>query len=61
LIVIWDTKNNCNVIGTLSGSLSHGVSHVTISGDGKYLAASGMDPNHVIVIYDLEKIIADSP
>ena len=55
-IVIWDFKN-MNVIATLEGTLTHGIGHLAVSSDGKYLAASALDPNHAICIYNLQKIL----
>lgn len=41
--------------------LSKGICHVTISHNGKMLAACGMDRDHCIVIYDLEKVLRGVP
>ena len=51
LICVWDTET-MKVEAKLKGRLSLGIKNLCFSKDGKYLAASGMDVNHSIVVYD---------
>ena len=44
-------------LSVISGILTHGVGHLCISEDGKKLAATGLDPKHCIVIYDLDGLL----
>ena len=39
--------------------LKCGVSHVAFSSEGKKLVAIGMDPDHCIVVYDVEKAMSN--
>ena len=41
----------------LEGALTDGISHIAIDKNGKLLAASAMDPNNCIVVYNLVKLL----
>jgi len=56
IICVWDCTT-METLAVLQGTLTHGIAHIAISPNGKRLAAVGLDPNHTIVIYDLERIL----
>jgi WD40 repeat protein len=60
LICVWDYRT-MKAKAVFQGVLKRGICHVAISHNGKMLAACGMDPDHCIVIYDLEKVLRGVP
>ena len=56
LLCLWDIKTMQNKL-TLKGVLQKGVNTVTFSNDGRKFAASGLDDDHCVVIYDIDKTI----
>jgi len=57
LICVWDIRDlSCKVM--LKGVLEKGIVNVCFSNDGKLFAASSLDEDHDIVVYDIEKEVA---
>ena len=57
LLCVWDIKTLQSKL-ILKGVLQIGINCVCFSNDGRKFAASGLDEDHCIVVYDLEKAIA---
>lgn len=57
LICVWDTNDMSSKI-ILKGVLEKGIVNVCFSNDGKRFAASSLDEEHNIVVYDISKELA---
>ena len=57
LLCIWDLKSMQSKL-ILKGILQKGIKNVCFSNDGRKFAAAGLDDDHCIVVYDLEKAMA---
>jgi len=57
LIYLWEVGSSSKAV--FRGMLKCGVSHVAFSSEGKKLVAIGMDPDHCIVVYDVEKAMSN--
>lgn len=55
LICVWEVGKVSGAV--FRGNLKNGVSNVAFSNDGKKIVAIGMDPEHCIVIYDVDKAL----
>jgi microtubule-associated protein-like 6 len=53
-ICIWDTVTT-ECLARISGLLTKGIAHLCFSPDGSYLAASAIDENHCVAIYNWDK------
>lgn len=51
-IIIWDSTNHNDTVLTIRKGVLSGVDTLGFSPDGKYLAATCMDPWHTLVIFD---------
>lgn len=56
LLCVWDVKTLQNKL-TIRGVLQKGINCVCFSNDGRRIAAAGLDDDHCLVVYDLEKAI----
>jgi WD40 repeat protein len=56
LICIWEIGSASKAV--FRGVLKQGVSYITFSNDGKKIAAVGMDDDHCIVVYDVDKALS---
>jgi WD40 repeat protein len=54
---VWEVGTSSKAV--LKGTLKYGVSHLSFSNDGKKLVAIGMDADHCIVVFDVEKAISN--
>jgi microtubule-associated protein-like 6 len=57
LVMVWDYEGApeggaCPTLISLQGQHRRGVSHLSFTFDGKYLASIGLDEHHTIVVYD---------
>lgn len=57
MLCIWDLKTMQSRL-ILKGVLQKGINHVCFSNDGRKFAAAGLDEDHCVIVYDLEKAIA---
>ena len=55
LICIWEIGSVSKAV--FRGILKQGVGYITFSNDGKKIAATGMDEDHCIVVYDVDKAL----
>jgi hypothetical protein len=53
-ICVWDSKDQ-QVKALFKGIIKKGVSQVCFSNNGKLVAGIGLDEDHCLAIYDLEK------
>jgi microtubule-associated protein-like 6 len=60
LICVWDYRS-MKAKACFQGVLKRGICHLAISHNGCMLAACGMDTDHCIIIYDLEKVLRGVP
>lgn len=56
LIFVWD-MTTLETIFVLKGVLEKGVVNICFSWDGALMAASGLDDEHHIIVYDVESAI----
>lgn len=56
LLCVWDATT-MNTIIVFSGDLLKGIGNCCISPDGRYVAASALDDNHTVCVYDIELAI----
>lgn len=58
-ICVWDSVT-AECLARITGLLNKGISNLTFSPDGTYLAASAADENHCVAIYDWDKCTTGS-
>lgn len=53
MICVWEVGSSSKAV--LRGILKYGISNLAFSNDGKKLVAVGMDEDHCLVVYDVDK------
>ena len=56
MICLWDAETG-EEKATMIGTLTKGITNVCFSNDGTLIAATAMDDDHHVAVYDVQKLI----